>query len=47
MPGGAHIDRQYRGFRAELPTLCRQLQLRPSEMTFNDFTNIVTEWLAG
>jgi hypothetical protein len=45
LPGGAEICRQYRAFSRALPTLCRQLQLKPTEMTFNDFTNVVTQWL--
>ncbi len=45
MPGGREIHRKYRKFRARLPALCRELRLRPTEMTFNDFTNIALEWL--
>jgi hypothetical protein len=45
MPGGSEISRQYRKFVRRLPVLCHELGLRPTEMTFNDFTNIVTEWL--
>jgi hypothetical protein len=45
LPGGAAICGQYRRFRSRLPALCRDLQLKPSEMTFNDLTNIATEWL--
>lgn len=47
MPGGAHISRQYRRFKSALPALCRELKLRPAEMTFNDFANIATKWLAA
>jgi hypothetical protein len=39
------FDRAYQRFKSRLPTLCRDLKLQRSEMTFNDFTNIVTEWL--
>jgi hypothetical protein len=45
LPGGGAIYRQYRQFRRDLPRLCRALQLAMTEMTFNDYTNIVTEWL--
>jgi hypothetical protein len=45
MPGGSEICRQYARFDAQLPVLCRELRLRPAEMTFNDYTNIATEWL--
>jgi hypothetical protein len=45
IPGGRQIERDYRRFRSRLPALCRDLKLHRSEMTFNDFTNIVTERL--
>ncbi len=46
IPGGAHLYRQYRRFKRELPVLCRQIELRDTEMTFNDYANIVTAWVA-
>jgi hypothetical protein len=45
MPGGAEIRRQFRRFQGQLPLLGRELKLKPSEMTFNDFTNVATEWI--
>jgi hypothetical protein len=45
MPGGSEIHRQYQKFNSLLPSLCRDVRLKPSEMTFNDYTNFVTEWL--
>jgi hypothetical protein len=45
LPGGTEIHRQYRRFIAQLPAICKVLRLKPSEMTYNDFTNIVSEWL--
>jgi hypothetical protein len=45
IPGGAEICRQYARFTSRLPGLCRKLRLTPKEMTFNDLTNIATEWL--
>jgi len=45
MPGGAEIFRQYRRFRSGLAEICKDLRLKAAEMTFNDFNNIVTEWL--
>lgn len=45
MPGGSEIHRQFRNFNSELPALCRSLSLRRAEMTFNDLTNIIVEWL--
>ena len=45
LPGGSEIHRQYRKFTARLPTVCRKMGLKPAEMTFNDLTNIILEWL--
>jgi hypothetical protein len=44
-PGGSEIYRQYARFGSQFPALCRELRLRPAEVTFNDYTNIATEWL--
>lgn len=46
MPGGSEIHRQFGKFKRQLPTLCRGLKLKPAEMTFNDLTNIIAEWLS-
>jgi hypothetical protein len=45
LPGGSEIHRQYRKFTARLPAVCREMGLKPAEMTFNDLTNIILEWL--
>ena len=47
IPGGAHVYRQYRRFNDELPSLCRSLKLKKSELTFTDFANVVTTWVAA
>jgi len=47
IPGGAHIYRQYLRFNAALPSLCRHLKVRKSELTFNDYANIVSAWVAA
>jgi hypothetical protein len=47
IPGGAHINRQYGRFKSELPSLCQRLKLKRSEMTFNDYANIVTAWVSA
>lgn len=46
IPGGAHIAARYGQFKEELPSLCRTLHLKTTEMTFNDYANIVTKWVA-
>jgi hypothetical protein len=45
MPGGAAIHRRYREFRRVMRSLYADMKLELSEATFNDFTNVVTEWL--
>jgi hypothetical protein len=46
IPGGAYLYQRYLDFRAELPRLCRDLKLKKSELTYNDFSNIVAAWIA-
>lgn len=45
LPGGEAICARYELFRKEFPSLCQALQLSTDELTFIDFTWIVTEWL--
>jgi hypothetical protein len=47
IPGGLLIGQRYRKFKSELPILCKKLQLKPLEITFNDYSNIATDWLTG
>lgn len=44
-PGGAKIAERYRAFMRELPDICGELHLDPEELTFNNFTTFVVEWL--
>lgn len=45
MPGGTHIHAQFEVFMRKLPQLCKDTNLKPSELTFNDYTFFVTSWL--
>lgn len=45
IPGGTEIFRRYRKFISELPVICKGLKLTIDEMIFNDYTDIVSEWL--
>lgn len=45
IPGGKEILRRYRQFTSYLPVICKRLKLSTDEMTFNDYINIVSEWL--
>ncbi|HEX6639904.1 MAG TPA: hypothetical protein VF215_02270 [Thermoanaerobaculia bacterium] len=45
LPGGRAIASRYKRFRIELITFCDQLDLRPDELTFNDYVILVEQWL--
>ena len=45
IPGGREICRRYSIFRLELPKLCSDIKIDEDELTFNDYTNIVSVWL--
>lgn len=45
VPGGRSVVLRYRAFRASLSQLCEELQLDPVDLTFNDLSRTVTEWL--
>lgn len=47
LPGGTAIVQRYRAFRTQLYGILAGLQLEPQEMTFADYANIVSEWLAA
>ena len=39
------IRRRYGTFLEDLPEMLSELRLDEDEMTYNDYTNIVAEWL--
>jgi hypothetical protein len=45
IPGGSAISARYVEFRQDLPGICKGLRLVEDELTFNDYTNIVSVWL--
>ena len=45
IPGGREICRRYRNFRSDLPKLCSDLPIEEDELTFNDYTYMVSTWL--
>jgi hypothetical protein len=45
IPGGSAIYEQYRRFARGLPRLATKTCLRVQELTFNDLTRIIDEWL--
>ena len=45
IPGGKEILRRYRQFTSELPVIADGLKLTVDEIIFNDYINIISEWL--
>lgn len=45
LPGGRDIFERYGRFQADLPALCRELRLQPTEITFNDLRQMIVDWL--
>jgi len=45
IPGGTTICEHHQMFMSDLPAMCRQLHLNPSELIFNDYAWLVSEWL--
>jgi hypothetical protein len=47
VPGGRVMARNFLTFEAELPDLCRSLELDIDEMTFADLTTLASEYIAA
>jgi len=47
LPGGAAVVKRYRAFQSDLPGILGGIELAADEVTFADYANIVSEWLAG
>lgn len=45
IPGGREILRRYRQFEEKLPSMCQAVPIEVSELTYNDYTNFMEEWL--
>jgi hypothetical protein len=45
IPGGKAIADRYRQFRADLPATCAAINSNPGELTYIDYTNVVSQWL--
>ncbi|MCA9224097.1 MAG: hypothetical protein R3C99_26175 [Pirellulaceae bacterium] len=43
--GGDAIFHRYQKFSEELPYLCDELEILPEQMTYADYSNLVTGWL--
>lgn len=47
IPGYAETLRRYNLFKIDLPSMCTRFKLNPSDLTFNDYCNVVSVWLAA
>lgn len=47
LPGPAAIARRYAEFRGQLPYMCAQYKVTPSEMSFLDYRVQVEEWIGA
>jgi hypothetical protein len=45
IPGGREIYRRYEKFRKDLPNMCQDSRIEQDELTFNEYTNFVSDWL--
>jgi hypothetical protein len=45
LPGGLAIIERYRAFRNALGKMCGELDLDKDDVTYNDYSNLVTAWL--
>ena len=45
IPGGRAIIARWRQFEADLPAICEQSSIEVDELTYNDRTNFISEWL--
>jgi hypothetical protein len=45
VPGGKKIAREFRTFLRKIPRICAERGLQEKELTFDDYTNLVTEYL--
>jgi hypothetical protein len=45
IPSGSVIWSRYQAFKKDLPLLCKELNLKPKELIFNDYVTLVSRWL--
>jgi len=45
IPSGRVIWNRYNEFREDLPSLCQEINLDEEELTFLDYSNLISEWL--
>jgi len=45
IPGGKQILKRYKDFKSDLPEMCKLIPIGVEELTYNDYTNFISEWL--
>lgn len=45
IPGGSQIYTRFTKFKIDLPTICEQIPIDIEELTYNDYSEFVSEWL--
>ncbi|MEH6490323.1 hypothetical protein [Hyphomonas oceanitis] len=45
VPSGSHISARFKSYERDLPKICSELRLNPSQLTFNDLLETMAEWL--
>lgn len=45
IPGGEKMVARYQRFSADLPALCEEVEINPTELIFNDFTTLAVSWM--
>jgi hypothetical protein len=43
--GGREISRRYQEFELFLPTMCKNVKIEVDELTYNDYTQLISGWL--
>jgi hypothetical protein len=46
IPGGTVISARYVQFQDDLPEMCAAVTVTEDELTYNDYTNLVSTWLS-
>ena len=47
IPGGRAIARRFHQFEDAMPAMCADLDIEVDELTYNDYTNMVSTWLTA
>jgi hypothetical protein len=45
IPGGREIFRRFTQFEADLPDMCAKIPIDVDELTYNDYSTFISEWL--